>query len=203
MTLPKAVFVRLCRARSLLRDAPDRPRAIRDVARAAAMSPFHFTRTFHAVFGETPHQFRIRTRLDRARHLLAVSDFSVTDICMEVGFTSLGSFSHLFARRVGVAPSVYRRRVRSLMRVRDALPRELTPGCLTLMGAAFAAISEKQRPTVLAHSADHEDQADQHHGRRPGQGLEVLHGNLRLREEAGDPDGRVQVADRRLARRPR
>jgi hypothetical protein len=115
------------------------------------MSPFHFIRRFQSVFGETPHQFRIRSRLDRAKYLLAVSDYSVTEVCLEVGFTSLGTFSDLFARRVGTAPSAYRRQVRALMPVPGVIPRQLIPGCLTLMGAAFA-ISEKQNPVPLSHS---------------------------------------------------
>jgi AraC-like DNA-binding protein len=123
--------------------------SIQEVAREAAMSPFHFIRRFEAMFGETPHQFRIQARLDRAKHLLALSDYSVTDICMEVGFSSRGSFSELLRRRVGTAPSAYRRQVRSVMGFPGVLPRELPPGCLTLMGAAFA-IFEKQPHGVLA-----------------------------------------------------
>ena len=107
------------------------------------MSPFHFIRQFQAVFGETPHQLRIQARLDRAKQLLALSDYSVTDVCLEVGFTSLGSFSDLFARRVGSPPSIYRRQVRSIMPMPGVMPKELTPGCLTLMSVAFA-IFEKQ-----------------------------------------------------------
>ena len=98
--LTNDVFVRLCRARDMLREVDDCPLTIDDVAREAAMSPFHFIRQFSALFGVTPHQFRIQARLDRARHLLALGDDSVTDICMEVGFSSLGSFSALFARRI-------------------------------------------------------------------------------------------------------
>ena len=142
-------FTGLCRARDMLREVHDAPVSIREVAREAAMSPFHFIRRFEAMFGETPHQFRIQARLDRAKHLLALSDYSVTDVCMEVGFSSLGSFSELFRRRVGRAPSAYRREVRSIMCLPGVLPRELTPGCLTLMGAAFA-VFEKQRNGVLA-----------------------------------------------------
>ncbi len=145
--LTKGAFIGLCRARDMLRETHDRPLSIREVAREAAMSPFHFIRQFEAMFGETPHQFRIQARLDRAKDLLALSDYSVTDVCMEVGFTSLGSFSHLFARRVGAAPSVYRRQIRSIMQVPGVLPREVTPGCLTLMGVAFA-IFEKQHRAV-------------------------------------------------------
>ena len=113
------------------------------------MSPFHGIRRCQAVFGDTPHQFRIQARLDRARELLALSDYSVTEVCTEVGFASLGTFSDLFARRVGAAPTVYRRQGRSIVPVPGVLPRELTPGCLTLMGAAFVTF-EKQPQAVLA-----------------------------------------------------
>jgi AraC-like DNA-binding protein len=136
--LTNDAFMRLCRARDMLRDVDDRPLSIDEVAREAAMSPFHFIRQFSALFGQTPHQFRIEARLDRAKRLLARGNHSVTDVCFEVGFSSLGSFSDLFARRVGVAPSRYRRRARTLVTVPEALERELFPGCLALMGAAFA-----------------------------------------------------------------
>ena len=149
--LTHGALVRLCRARDLLRDTHDRTLTIEEVARDATLSPFHFIRLFRTVFGETPHQFRIQARVDRAKQLLALSDYSVTDVCMEVGFTSLGSFSDLFARRVGVAPSVYRRQIRSIMAVPGALPKAVTPGCLTLMGAAFA-IFEKQQNARLSDS---------------------------------------------------
>src|SRR5262245_41230438 len=143
--LTRNELTRLCRARDLLRETHDRPLSIREVAKEAAISPFHFIRRFAAVFGETPHQFRIEARLERAKRLLALSDYSVTDVCMEVGFESLGSFSDLFARRVGIAPSVYRRRVRSVMQVPGLLPPELTPGCLTLMAAAHALFEQQPR----------------------------------------------------------
>ena len=132
-------FVRLCRARDLLAEVHDHPLGIDAVAREAAMSPFHFIRQFNALFGYTPHQFRMRARLDRAKYLLALGNDSVTDVCLEVGFSSLGSFSDLFARRVGVSPAAYRRRARSLVAVPDAIAKAIFPGCLTLMAAAFAA----------------------------------------------------------------
>jgi AraC-like DNA-binding protein len=149
--LTKRRFTRLCRARDLLREVHDEAVSIQAVASEAAMSQFHFIRQFEAVFGETPHQFRIRARLERAKQLLALGDYTVTDVCMEVGFTSLGSFSDLFTRRVGIAPSAYRRQIRSIVRVPGKLPKELTPGCLTLMAAAFA-IFEKQ-PTAVPEDA--------------------------------------------------
>ena len=145
--MTRATFQRLCRARDTLRDLENPPGPIAELAREAAMSPFHFIRQFQAVFGSTPHQYRMKAQLDRAKELLAVSDYSVTDVCMEVGFTSLGSFSDLFARRIGDSPSAYRRKVRPMIVVPGMLPHALAPGCLTLMGAAFA-ILEKQREFV-------------------------------------------------------
>src|SRR5688500_5128874 len=105
MALSHATLVRLCRARDRLRALDDRPLTIDAVANEAAISPFHFIRQFRSVFGTTPHQYRIAARLERARELLAHSHYSITDICVELGFTSLASFSHLFARQVGMRPS--------------------------------------------------------------------------------------------------
>jgi len=134
MVLRHAGFRRLCLARDLLREQREPTRSIAELAREVQISPFHFIRQFEAVFGVTPHQFRIQGRLDVAKHLLATGQYSVTDVCMEVGFSSLGSFSALFARKVGEPPSAYRRRVRALVQVPGTVPADLTPGCLTLMG---------------------------------------------------------------------
>jgi AraC-like DNA-binding protein len=146
------VFNWLCRARELLGDVREPRLSIRDVARETGMSPFHFIRQFEALFGITPHQFRIQSRLDRARLLLAGGNFSVTDVCMEAGFASLGSFSALFTRRVGTSPSAYRGRARVMVRVPALLRAELFPGCLSLMGrlppSAFRNFREAARPAV-------------------------------------------------------
>ena len=131
-------FLRLCRARDLLREVHDSPLTVEAVARESGMSPFHFIRQFTALFGTTPHQFRIQARIDRAKYLLALGNDSVTEICMDVGFSSLGSFSHLFATRAGVPPSAYRRRTRPMVVVPGRPQLPLFPGCLSLMAAAFA-----------------------------------------------------------------
>jgi AraC-like DNA-binding protein len=133
MLLRHEGFRRLCRARDLLREDRESSLSIVDLAREVHISPFHFIRQFEAVFGLTPHQFRIQARLDRARYLLAMGEHSVTDVCMEVGFSSLGSFSTLFARRLGEAPSAYQRRIRTSVQVPGGLPAVLAPGCLSLM----------------------------------------------------------------------
>ena len=102
-------FTRLCHVRDLLAAVREPSPSIRDLAREAHMSPYHFIRQFEAVFGVTPHQFRIRSRLDLAKLLLAGGNHSVTEVCLETGFSSLGSFSDLFTRRIGTAPSVWTR----------------------------------------------------------------------------------------------
>ncbi|WP_437751920.1 helix-turn-helix transcriptional regulator [Sorangium sp. So ce1389] len=134
MLLRRDALRNLCRARDLLSEVHESRLSIEDVAREAAISPYHFIRQFEAVFGVTPHQYRIRRRLDLAKQLLAAGQHSVTDVCMEVGFSSLGSFSALFAQRIGVPPSAYRRRLRAMVQVPGRLPWELIPGCFSLMG---------------------------------------------------------------------
>ena len=101
---------RLLRAR----DAMDRTYAgvldVPTLARIAHVSEAHFIRTFKATFGETPHRYLQRRRVERAMFLLRGTDRSITDICLDVGFTSLGSFSRTFREVVGQSPTDYRRR---------------------------------------------------------------------------------------------
>lgn len=134
MLLTPCTFRSLCRARELLADVPEDYVSVKRIAQEVAISPYHFIRQFEAVFGVTPHQFRIQSRLHQARLLLARGERSVTEICMEVGFSSLGTFSDLFTRRFGVAPSAYKRRARAMVQVPGNYPQELFPGCLSLMG---------------------------------------------------------------------
>ena len=145
MLLRHEGFRRLCQARDLLRDAREPSPTIEQLAREVRISPFHFIRQFEAVFGVTPHQFRIASRIEHAKTLLADGEYSVTEVCMEVGFSSLGSFSTLFAQRVGETPSAYRRRIKTLTSVPGAV--HLTPGCLSLMGALPAAVRLKPDTT--------------------------------------------------------
>jgi AraC-like DNA-binding protein len=104
------VFIRLCRARDYLHAHHSEPLSLADQASQAAISPYHFLRLFRDAFGATPHQYLIDVRVERAKALLAAEHGSVTDVCLEVGFSSLGSFSALFPRRVGRSPSEWRRR---------------------------------------------------------------------------------------------
>lgn len=127
--LEPAAFRRMCEARARL-VAGDAP--VREVARGAGISPFHFIRRFEQLFGATPHQLRSRARLERARELLARGR-SVTEVCFELGYASLGSFSARFHARVGEPPSRYQRRVRTLVAVPGQLPVSAFPGCFSLL----------------------------------------------------------------------
>ena len=94
------------------RDAMDRSYAealdVRAVAAVAHVSEAHFIRSFRAVFGETPHRYLQRRRVERSMFLLRETARNVTDICLDVGFTSLGTFSRTFSEIVGESPTAYR-----------------------------------------------------------------------------------------------
>src|SRR5258705_5181128 len=96
------------------RDAMDRTYAealdIARLAQIANVSEAHFIRTFRGTFGETPHRYLQRRRVERAMFKLSETERTVTDICFDVGFSSLGTFSRTFREIVAVAPSVYRAR---------------------------------------------------------------------------------------------
>ncbi|MEX5718086.1 helix-turn-helix domain-containing protein [Geodermatophilus maliterrae] len=101
---------RMLRARDEMDRSYAEPLDVPTLARIAHVSEAHFIRTFRATFGETPHRYLQRRRVERAMWLLRSTDRSVTDVCMAVGFSSLGTFSRVFAEVVGEPPSAYRRR---------------------------------------------------------------------------------------------
>jgi len=103
---------RLLRARDAMDRTYAQPLDIPTLARLAHVSEAHFIRTFRATFGETPHRYLQRRRVERAMFLLRSTDRSVTEICFDVGFQSLGTFSRTFRDVVGEPPSQYRTRGR-------------------------------------------------------------------------------------------
>lgn len=105
----------------------ERPLDVAAIARAALMSPAHFSRQFRAAYGETPYAYLMTRRIERAKALLRRGDLSVTEVCMAVGCTSLGSFSARFTELVGETPSAYRARDHSaLASVPGCIARDLT-----------------------------------------------------------------------------
>jgi AraC-like DNA-binding protein len=98
----------LLRAKDLVDAHYFDPVTVADMARAARLSPAHFSRAFKGAFGETPHQYLLTRRLERAASLLRMTDRTVADICCMVGLTSVGSFTSSFRRMFGCSPTAYR-----------------------------------------------------------------------------------------------
>ena len=98
----------LLRAKDLVDARYREPLDVASLARAARLSPSHFSREFRRTFGETPHQYLLMRRLERAAALLRNTDRSVADICFTVGLRSVGSFTTSFGRMFGVSPTAYR-----------------------------------------------------------------------------------------------
>src|ERR1700757_4532825 len=104
-----------------------RPLDVAEVARTALMSTAHFSRQFRAAYGETPYSYLMTRRIERAKALLRRGDMSVTEVCLEVGCSSLGSFSARFTELVGETPTAYRARDhRALAPGPGCLPQDLT-----------------------------------------------------------------------------
>jgi AraC-like DNA-binding protein len=115
-------LVRLRRVRDLMDRDYAEPLDVPRLAREAHMSPGHFQRSFKDAFGETPYSHLMTRRIERAQALLRLGELSVTEVCMEVGCTSLGSFSARFTELVGESPSAYRARSHEELRG--------IPGCI-------------------------------------------------------------------------
>src|SRR3954454_22924666 len=98
----------LLRAKDLADARYFEPLDVDDLARAAKLSPAHFSREFRRAFGEPPHQYLLTRRLERAAALLRDTDHSVADICFSVGLKSVGSFTSSFGRAYGKSPTAYR-----------------------------------------------------------------------------------------------
>jgi transcriptional regulator GlxA family with amidase domain len=116
-------------ARDLMVDRLGERVSLAMLAERAGVSPYAFLRRFAQTFGATPHAYLTHLRLERAKALLLSGSLSVTDVCAEVGFESLGSFSALFARRVGESPQQYRRSMRRIVQVPDWVLRRAIPYC--------------------------------------------------------------------------
>jgi AraC-like DNA-binding protein len=103
-----AMLAQLCLARDVLKENTEQKMSINRLAQEVGMSQYHFIRLFSAVFGLTPHRYRILHQLDRAKQELVQSQKAVTDIAFDCGFSSLGTFSLMFKNYAGVSPRSYR-----------------------------------------------------------------------------------------------
>jgi AraC-like DNA-binding protein len=116
----------LRRARNLIDSEYAAPLDVPALAKAAFMSPSHFSHRFRAIYGETPYSYLMTRRIERAKALLRRDDQTVTEVCLAVGCTSLGSFSARFTQLVGVSPSAYR--------ARDHRDAAHVPPCVARLG---------------------------------------------------------------------
>ncbi len=128
MRLTPVTLRRLLRAQELARASYGEPLTIADLAGAAGLSRFHFVRAFRVAFGVTPHAYLTRIRLDEARRRLA-RGASVTETCLDAGFSSVGSFSALFKREIGASPRAWQRRARTVIGVPARWPALFIPCC--------------------------------------------------------------------------
>ena len=135
MALSDTEFTLICRARRRLSDISEPSLTVASIARESGISYFHFIRRFEAIFGSTPHQYRIQARLSEARLRLARGG-SVTDACFAAGFESAGSFSELFVRHVGVRAQWSIGGSREVSVTVPCQPSTciFSSGCLSLMG---------------------------------------------------------------------
>ena len=108
-TTREELFRRLNQGRSFIHDNYQNPISLQEIAQNAYLSPYHFSRNFKQLFGATPQGYLTQRRLAKAQSLLKQSNLSITDICFDVGFQSVGSFSTLFQRHFGVSPSQFRK----------------------------------------------------------------------------------------------
>ncbi len=122
------VLERLDRARKFIDLCYDLPLNLDEISSHACFSRYHFLRLFRQAFNKTPHQYLIERRIERAKELLSANELRVTDVCFEVGFQSLGSFSSLFHKSVGHPPITFREKSRET----QAAKRQV-PGCFLVM----------------------------------------------------------------------
>lgn len=130
------VYERLCRARDFIDLCYDLPLNLEQISGKACFSRYHFLRLFRQAFDKTPHQYLVERRIEKAKELMSNRDLRVTDVCFEVGFQSLGSFSSLFHKYVGQAPVTYREKVR-----KTELAKREVPGCFLFMHQLEPAIT--------------------------------------------------------------
>ncbi|MDK1286825.1 AraC family transcriptional regulator [Pseudoalteromonas umbrosa] len=99
------------------------------IAKHSCMSPYHFLRVFKDTYGETPNEYLIRLRVEQAKKMLITEQCSVSEVCEKVGYTSLGSFSSLFVKQVGLTPTSYRRKLWALSAEAYCFPSQAIPAC--------------------------------------------------------------------------
>lgn len=128
-TIDREIYQRLHQAREFIDASYHLPIDLEQISRQAFFSPHHFLRLFKKTFYKTPHKYLTEKRLEKAKQLLVSSALSVTEVCFEVGFESLGSFSTLFHKYVGHPPKLYRTRTLGRLQIAVLWPALPIPAC--------------------------------------------------------------------------
>ncbi|MCF6262393.1 MAG: AraC family transcriptional regulator [Xanthomonadales bacterium] len=122
-------YKKICLGRDYLQEHFSDSFNLSKVAKYSCMSQYHFSRIFTNVFGESPNTFVARLRIEKAKNMLITEKFSIGEICERVGYTSVGSFSSLFKKQVGMSPTQYRRKLWGLSNESLAFPMQSIPLC--------------------------------------------------------------------------
>lgn len=123
------IYKRIIKAKELIDECCTEHLDIERLAREAYFSPYHFLRTFKKIYNKTPHKYLTERRIDKAKELLRSENLSVTDVCYDVGFESIGSFSTLFNKYVGSSPAKYRMEQSRRIYLAVNFPEKLIPFC--------------------------------------------------------------------------
>jgi AraC-like DNA-binding protein len=129
MPIATDVYKKIVDAKVFIDEHFDSPIDLDAIAGEACLSRYHFHRLFRRIYKRTPHQYLTSRRIDHARRMLAAEDCTVGEVCMQVGFESIGSFSMLFKKEIGVAPGAYRETLK-LRRIKAGeQPLRVIPFC--------------------------------------------------------------------------
>ncbi|MCV2403404.1 AraC family transcriptional regulator [Marinomonas sp. C2222] len=137
-------YKKVCAGRDYLQEHYKDEFSLSKVAEHSCMSQYHFSRVFTSVFGESPNAFVARLRIEKAKQLLVTEGSSISEICTEVGYSSIGSFSSLFSEKVGMSPSQYRRQLSSLANEPHRFPMQSIPLCFAQNLFGFKANEPKK-----------------------------------------------------------
>jgi len=128
MAINKQLYERIVAAKLFMDNHYQMPLQLEQISQSAFLSPFHFHRLFKKVYRKTPHQYLTTKRLEKAKDLLT-ENHGVSEVCAEVGFESLGSFSVLFKKEIGFAPQYYRNMAWLKKQKAKKQPRSVIPHC--------------------------------------------------------------------------
>jgi AraC-like DNA-binding protein len=129
MPIAADVYKKIVDAKVFIDEHFDSPIDLDAIAGEACLSRYHFHRLFRRIYRRTPHQYLTRKRIDHARQILIAEDCTVNEVCAQVGFESVGSFSMLFKKAIGVAPGEYREALKLRRMKADEQPRRVIPFC--------------------------------------------------------------------------